>query len=197
MTISKTNQYISNKKILCQCVIDTSASMDGKPLFDLKQGMAQFISLLKNNSYAHQTLELGIIAAAGRVHEIQPLMDIEKSTVPTLFAYGGAPLGQAMTLAQHRLYTKKRQLLRKGATAVQSHLILISDGMPTDNWLNVAALLKQQTEVGNLSVLVIGLPGANLHMLSQFSQQPAKSIAFPELTAFFHWLAILLTQKIK
>lgn len=201
MMDSAATQYLAskeiNKKILCQFVFDTSASMAGKPLADLKQGIAQFISLSKNNSHIHKTFELGMIVAAGRVHEIQPLIEIEKVTHPALFACGGAPLGQAMALAQHRLYLRKHQLLRKGVTSVASHLILISDGMPTDNWLTVAAQLKQQAELGNISVLAVGLPGSNLHMLSQFSQHPAKSIAFSELTAFFHWLAILLTQKIK
>lgn len=176
-------------------VLDTSGSMSGAPIDELNKGVASFIQAVQQDEVAAYSVEVGIISAGGNVRIEMPFttaMDIDG--IPQLHATGATPLGQAVHLALTSLEERKAEYQKAGVAYYQPWLVIISDGSPTDEWHSVAMRSKDLSANRKLVVLPLGVGGADLATLGEFSSRGAKQIAGLKFNEFFEWLSASMSR---
>lgn len=191
------DSLIENPSPRCACmvVLDTSYSMSGAPIAQLNTGFQHFVAALQEDEVAACSVELGVITAggvAGEALSFTTAMNID--SVAQFRASGGTPLGQATELALQRLDERKKEYQRAGVAYYQPWLVIISDGAPTDSFhkaMQQANALGQQRK---LVVLPIGVEGANMDILNQFSNRGAKKLAGLQFNEFFEWLSVSMSR---
>lgn len=191
------NDLIENPSTRCACmlVLDTSGSMTGEPINELNKGVSHFIQAVQQDEVAGYSVEVGIISAGGNVRIEMPFttaMDIDN--IPKLQATGATPLGQAVQLALQSLDERKLEYQKAGVAYYQPWLVIISDGEPTDSWQHIASQTKDLSNNRKLVVLSLGVDGANLSILGEFSSKGAKKIAGLKFNEFFEWLSASMSR---
>ncbi|MBA3415628.1 MAG: hypothetical protein H0U10_10430 [Chloroflexia bacterium] len=104
-------------------VLDTSASMEGDPIAQVNEGLAQFERQLKVDALASLRVELAIVTFGGHVRVVDPktgqilaAADADAATAfatvdgfvpPTLIAAGNTPMGEAVCTALGLLRGRK------------------------------------------------------------------------------------------
>ena len=186
------SDLIENPTPRCPCmlVLDTSGSMDGERINELNAGLAEFIQAVRADEFAAYSIELGIITAGGSVTEelsFTAAHDIEG--FQPLAAGGYTPLGDAVTLALQRLKERKSLYQKAGVPHYQPWMVIISDGEPTDSWVEAAQQAREMSQNRKLVSLAVGVQGANLETLGMFSSKAALPLQGLKFSEFFEWLS--------
>ncbi len=176
-------------------VVDTSGSMDGRPIRELNEGLAEFKRAVQSDHLAALRVEVALITFGGRVTLAQPFATVDRFEVLTLTANGETPMGEAVRLALETIRQRKQEYKQHGIDYYRPWLLLISDGEPTDSgWERAADEARQEEDNKGVIIFPIGVEGANLNKLARFSnvRQPLKlkGLAFKEL---FLWLSKSVT----
>lgn len=191
------NDLINNPSARCACmlVLDTSGSMSGAAIDQLNAGLRQFVLDVQADDLAAYSLELGVITAGGSVVEALPFTTAESiGSFAPLDASGNTPLGEAVTLALQRIEERKAQYRRNGVAYYQPWLVIMSDGSPTDYWSDAAAQAKALAADKKLVCLPLGVDGANMAVLSAFSNWPGKKLDGLNFGEFFKWLSASMSR---
>ncbi len=202
------SDLIDNPSPRCPCmvVLDTSASMGGgvlgglfssgpAPIDELNAGMQTFLESLKADEIAAYSVELGVITAGGSAQEVLPFTTATNiEGIQPFQASGQTPLGSAVALALKRLDERKAEYKSKGVPYYQPWLVVISDGEPTDSWQQVAQEAKAQSTNRKLVSLMVGVQGADLSKLGQFSNRPALKLDGLKFSEFFEWLSASMSR---
>lgn len=191
------NDLIDNPTPRCPValVLDTSGSMSGQPIDQLNAGIQLFLDEVKRDDLARWSVDLAVYTAGGSVDCIQPFIGVEQIAgfVP-LDASGGTPLGQATRMALDDLEARKRAYSDTGVPYYQPWLVLISDGAPGDTWEDAAQRAKALSAQRKLVSLPIGVQGADLEVLSQFSSKPAVALDGLKFRELFQWLSASMAR---
>ncbi len=186
------NDLIENPTPRCACalVLDTSSSMDGEPIRELNAALAQFIGELKADDFASYAIELCVITFGSEIREQLPFTPAYQVEVnPQLTAGGATPMGEAVGRAVRMLGERKEEYRRQGVSYYQPWLVLMSDGAPTDDWHQAAEQLRGLAESKKVVSLPVGIGGADLRVLGEFSNRPARPLAGLKFREFFVWLS--------
>jgi uncharacterized protein YegL len=197
LVVRRNEDLIENPTPRCACilVLDTSGSMNGTPIGELNAGVVQFIGEVKSDELAQYSVELGCVTAGPDVQvqlQISPAHLID--AVRQFSANGGTPLGEAVDKALDMLEIRKNEYKSKGVPYYQPWLVIISDGAPNDSWQSAAARAKGMADNRKLVVMPIGVSGADLGILSRFSNRPAKALAGLKFREFFQWLSASMAR---
>lgn len=191
------NDLIENPSPRCPCmvVLDTSSSMSGAPITQLNEGMQTFLQALNEDEVAACSVEVGVITAGSSVREELPFTSALNIDGCNSFSAGGmTPLGGAVNLALQKLEERKAEYKRAGVPYYQPWLVIISDGEPNDSWQAAAAQAKQLSSQNKLVSLVVGVEGANLATLGEFSHRPALMLQGLKFNEFFQWLSASMSR---
>ena len=191
------DDLIENPSPRCPCmvILDTSVSMDGAPIMQLNEGMQHFMQSLQQDDMAACSVEVSVITAGGQVIEQLPFttaMSIDQ--ISHFSATGGTPIGEAVRLGLQRLEERKQTYRKNGVAYYQPWLVIISDGAPTDEWRSSAAQSQGLSQQQKLVVLPIGVAGADLNVLAQFSAKPALKLDGLKFNEFFEWLSASMSR---
>jgi uncharacterized protein YegL len=184
-------EFVDNPEPRCAValVLDVSGSMAGQAIVELNNGLVEFDKDLKADPLASLRVEVGMVTFGGSVSSID-FVTADQFQPPVLMANGDTPMGQAVHQALSMLRDRKNSYKANGIDYYRPWLFLITDGEPTDSWEAAAAQARQEEDQKGVSVYAIGVEGANLQTLSQFSskRQPLKlkGLTFREL---FQWLS--------
>ncbi len=195
--LTTSTDLIDNPSARCACmvILDTSGSMDGTPIAELNKGIQHFIASVQEDEVAACSVEIGVITAGASVREALPFttaMNIDG--ISTFSASGSTPLGAATDLALKRLEQRKQEYKKSGVAYYQPWLVMISDGSPTDSYQHAAQQAKALSEQRKLVVLPIGVAGANLNVLGEFSSRGAKKLDGLKFSEFFEWLSASMSR---
>lgn len=196
-TFTPSHDLIENPSPRCACmvVLDTSGSMNGAAIEQLNEGFQFFINALKEDEIAAYSVEVGVITAGESVIEQLPFTaayNIEH--VKCFRASGLTPLGKATELALRRLEERKKEYKKNGVAYYQPWLVIISDGVPTDLYEHVANKARDLSQNRKLVCLPVGVNGANLSILSQFTHRGAKKLDGLKFNEFFDWLSTSMSR---
>lgn len=197
-TLSLRNtDLIENPSTRCACmlVLDTSASMNGAPINELNAGLELFLEAVRDDEMAAYSVDLGILSVGQKVTEIMPFTTAcSIETFIPLQANGSTPLGQAVQLALKKLDERKQEYKKNGVAYYQPWMVIISDGEPTDSWQAAAAQARELSQQRKLVVMSIGVNGADLQVLGEFSSRPAKQLNGLKFREFFEWLSASMSR---
>lgn len=193
---------IENPMPRCACILalDTSGSMSGRPIQELKEGFLKFIRTLKEDDIASASVEIGVIAFGDSSSSvILPFTSLLDETVDwahladKLQASGETPMGDAVEKALAMLESRKNEYKRNGVSYYQPWFVMITDGEPTDNWTNSAQQLRNAERNRKIFPMLVGVEGANLDTLREFAENPVllDGLKFQE---FFSWLSASMSR---
>jgi len=176
-------------------VLDTSGSMYGQPIEQLNAGIRLFIDEVKRDDLARWSVDLAVYTAGGSADCIQSFIGVEQiAGFAPLDASGGTPLGQATRMALDDLEARKKSYRDTGVPYYQPWLVLISDGAPDYGWQDAARRASALSAQRKLVSLPIGVQGADLDVLSQFSSKPAVALDGLKFRELFQWLSASMAR---
>ncbi|AFI04630.1 vWA domain-containing protein [Helicobacter cetorum] len=175
---------------VCLC-LDISSSMSGAPIDELNKGVQEFYKAINDDDDAKDSAEVCIVTFNSSTQVLEPFSSIKGNfTPPTLYASGMTAMGAGVELALNELEKRKAYYKSNGIDYYQPFMVLMTDGEPTD-YINQATQKTCDLEAQKkLTILPIGIGGANMQILGQFSQlrQPMKLHGL-DFKAFFQWLS--------
>jgi len=187
-----TPDIVGNPEPRCPCLLllDTSGSMRGQPLAELNAGLMVLKDELTADAMAMQRVEIGIITF-GPVEVKSEFQTPDLWIPPTLKAGGETPMGAAIEQGLKMLEARKQVYKQTGLSYYRPWIFLITDGGPTDEWKNAAAMVRSgdNNEKKAFSFFAVGVEGAKMEILGQISvREPLrlKGLRFRDL---FSWLS--------
>lgn len=180
----------NSQRTPCVLVLDGSQSMDGQPIAELNRGLGLLESELKEDVMARSRVRILVIRVGGAPATLGDWTDAIDFAAPTIEAYGNTPLGAGMDLALQSVDEEKRRLDAAGISSTRPWIFMISDGAPTDpGWEAAAARCVQAEDGKRVAVFPIGVSGADLAALGQFSRRGAAMLDGLRFADFFLWLS--------
>jgi uncharacterized protein YegL len=181
--------FVVNSEPRCPCILllDTSSSMKGSPIEQLNDGLITFKDELMADSLAAKRVEIALLTFG-------PVRVCSEFQLPDVFhaqsfeASGETPMGQAIEEALEMLQQRKAEYKQNGISYYRPWIFLITDGAPTDEWRNAAALVHEGEERGAFSFFAIGVEGADMSVLRQISARQPVRLRELRFRDFFIWL---------
>ena len=175
--------------ILC---LDTSGSMYGNPIRELSNGVALFYKSVYDDEIARYSAEIGIVTFGNDgVQQAVDFGPVTRRPELTFIADGRTPMGGAVCEALDILDRRKQEYQKKGVDYYQPWLVLMTDGVPTDDIDEAVNRVVSMVNQKKLSVFPIGIgDDADMDALGRFSpgRDPLRLIGL-EFSKFFEWLS--------
>lgn len=187
-------------------LLDISGSMTGNPINELNKGFRQFIHETKEYPETNQLVELEVISFNDTPHleiPFQRLAGIDENALPVFTASENTALGAALDMGLETLQDRRDYYRRNGIPVYKPWFILMTDGVPTDDWMKPARKLlgiyeKQGFKQG-FNCLGIGV-GDNVdwHTLRQIVPDPPGPIKLRDINfhEFFSWTTRALIETV-
>lgn len=180
---------------VCLC-LDTSGSMYGTPIDELNEGVRLFYDAIREDETALYSAEVSIVTFGGSAAQcIVDFASLEvQPNVPTLSADGMTPMGEAVNMGLDLLEQRKEEYKDRGVDYYQPWLVLMTDGAPNGDSVELSRAINRTVELINqkkLTVFPIGIgPEADMGVLAQFSpKRPPLKLQGLKFREFFAWLS--------
>ena len=134
---------VANPEPRCPCLLllDTSGSMNGRPIEQLNDGLRVFKEELSSDSMAMQRVEVAIMTF-GPVQVLSDFQTADLFQAPTLSTTGDTPMGAAISQGLDMLEARKAVYKEAGVGYYRPWVFLITDGTPTDTWQHAAERVR-------------------------------------------------------
>ena len=144
-------------------VLDTSHSMyRGTALADLTRSVRAFCGVLGREAFAGASVEVAAVSMGDNLGLIAPFAPVESSPLRNFSVRpkGDTPIGGALRHALTEIDAQLSRWRADGRRTVTPQLVILSDGVSTDDFTGEAAEIRRRVTAGELAVRAIAL-GAN------------------------------------
>lgn len=177
-------------------VLDASSSMteirDGQtqtPLDALNAGLDVLVSELNKDKLAKRRVEISIVTYGTEVTPATPFSTVDNIVLPNLEPSGITSMGAAVNVALDAVEDRKREYKATGTEYYKPWILLITDGLPTDDTATAEARVKQAELEKKLSFFSVGVEGADFERLSRFSNREPLKLDGVKFNELFVWLS--------
>lgn len=136
--------YPGEKHIACVVLVDASASMDGKPMQELNEGLLALGEALQEDSKAYGCADICVIRFHSAVETIVPFSPAANYTAPQLSAGGATAMNGAIIAGLDAIEARKQEYKRVGVDYWRPWMFLMTDGAPTDTEKEAEAYQRLQ-----------------------------------------------------
>ncbi len=177
-------------------LLDTSGSMAGERIEQVRNGVQLLISALRQDPYALESAYLCALTFSSSAEVAVPLVDLATFQVPTLTAQGSTNLGDGLQM----LSTCASRDVTKSTSSVKGDwmpmVFIMSDGKPDSGWEKGLARFQQERWGVVVCCAVDGADTAALKKISPHvaSLQTTNSGA---MAAFFKWVSASISSNSK
>lgn len=184
------DNFAENPEPRCPCVLvlDTSISMEGRPLQELNEGVRTFKQELLLDPLAKKRVEVAIVTF-GPV-----TLEADFHTAPEFYPReltptGDTPMGEAVNKAIDLISARKAEYKKHGIAYYKPWIILITDGAPTDDWRSASVRVRDGEDNRAFAFFAIGVEGASMDALSRLSVRAPIKLKGLMFREFFTWLS--------
>lgn len=170
-------------------VLDCSGSMSGEPIEAVKQGVRALLSELRSDPQALETAFLSVITFASTAQQVIPLTELMLFQEPEIEACGVTALGSALELLNYCIGSEVRHSTPTQKGDWKPLVFLLTDGVPTDEWLASAKQLKA-SRPANIIACAAG-SNADTKILKQITDSVImmNTISSGDMARFFEWVS--------
>ena len=175
-------------------LLDVSGSMgaDGK-IEALNQSAGEMISTLADADGLRAEIQLAVITFGGTARLHVPLQSVAAVKWQDMQAGGKTPMGQAMHIAADLI--EDRDLIP--ARAYRPTVVLVSDGLPTDDWQAGLECLTRKGRAQKAHRMALGVGAdADEAMLTQFLADPEAKVFHAEDAGKIETFLRLVTMSV-
>jgi len=188
-------EFIDNPDQRCACVLllDTSSSMSGQPITELRKGLESFEQEVKEDVYARRRVELSIITFGSDVTVKQDFVTIDAFTTPEFEPNGYTFMGTAVIKAIEQVRDRKSVYRENGIDYYRPWIILITDGRPEgeppDRFDEAVRMVHEEEANKGVAFFAIGVQNADMKCLEQLSVREPKLLRGLNFVDLFAWLS--------
>ena len=181
----------TEQRLACVLVLDGSSSMSGEKIDKLNEGLKSLEQALKDDEVASSRVQMLVIRIGGNADAdiITDWTDAMNWQAPTIKANGMTPLGSGAKLGLQSIEEQKKNYQANGISYNRPWMILISDGEPNDSWEKIADDCREAENKNKLTIFPIGVEGADMQILSKFSNKTAIKLEGLQFNELFIWLS--------
>ena len=195
-----------SRRLPVYIVLDTSGSMAGEPIEQVKNGLQMLVAALRQDPYALETAWLSVITFSTSASVAVPLTELSQFQPPHIEANGNTNLGAALDLVSECV---RKDLVKTSPTVKgdwRPQLFLMTDGNPTDDWKKGLARLKQEKWGVTVSCFTDNggsIPGQTdadpRNVLKEITEivLELKTADTAAIRAFFKWISASVSQGSK
>jgi uncharacterized protein YegL len=186
------NEFIDNPEERCPILLllDTSASMDGRPIRELNDGLITLKSEIMSDSMAVKRAEFAVITFGPPTIE-RHFQTADVFDPPRLFANGNTPMGAAIEMGLKLIDERKTEYKANGVMYYRPWIFLFTDGAPTDNWQAAAEKVHAGDQNKQFVFRAFATDGADFNTLKQVCppNRPPLALQGLKFKEFFVWLS--------
>ncbi len=182
--------FLSEPHVACCLLVDTSASMSTQGKIDeLNQALRNFKETVCRDTLSARRVDVCVISFSTTVEVVTPFCPIMQFVPPTLTASGSTSMGAGIRYALEAVHEQVRRYHDTGVECYKPFILMITDGMPTDDMTDIELLIAQRESegrYGHLRFHAFGVQGADMTLLARLTKRvlAINNNAFDEI---FNW----------
>lgn len=178
-------------------LLDTSGSMTGEPIEQVKNGVQMLVSALRQDPYALETAYLSVITFNSAATETVKLTELTAFQVPALAASGTTALGDALRLVAEVASAQLAKTTSSSKGDWKPMVFIMTDGAPTDDWQKGLARFRQE----KWGVVVgCAVNGGDVKALQEIAGEAVVKLDTSDSSAmskFFKWVSASVSSNSK
>ncbi|HEV2149830.1 MAG TPA: VWA domain-containing protein [Longimicrobiaceae bacterium] len=188
-------EFAENPEPRCPCVLllDTSGSMDGRPIQALQDGIDAFRYDVQLDPVSVRRVEVAVVTFDTEVHVVQDFMQPDRLELPALVASGRTHMAAGIQAALDLVEARKAAYRAHDVAYYRPWVFMITDGEPQGE---PAAAVREATErlqaaeaEKRVAFFAVGVEGANLKRLAQISVRAPLKLRGLDFRDLFVWLS--------
>ena len=142
-------------------VLDTSHSMWGRGMQDLARAVGDFFRTIESAELPDSMIDIAGVSMGDNLCMLDEFRPLRESGLRNLSIRpkGHTPIGGALELALRKLDEKTVDYSRNGISVLTPHLVLLSDGISSDDFDGVAEEIRSRVGRGALVCRAVALGG--------------------------------------
>ena len=123
-----------SRRLPVYLLLDTSSSMQGEPIEQVKTGVDMLVSSLRSDPYALETAYLSVITFDTKAKAAVPLTALIDFQAPDIRANGLTSLGEALSLVRSQAQSEVSTGSDGSKGDWRPMVFIMTDGLPTDDF---------------------------------------------------------------
>jgi uncharacterized protein YegL len=185
-----------SRRLPVYLLLDTSGSMSGEPIEQVKNGVQMLVAALRQDPYALETAWLSVITFGSSAQVAVPLTELTAFQPPTISATGATSMGDALATVATCV---GKDLMKTTPTTKgdwKPMVFIMTDGGPTDDWQKgLARFKKEKWGV----VVACAVDNGDETVLKQITEIVVRlnTSDSASIKAFFKWISASVSQGSK
>ena len=144
-------------------VLDTSHSMWGKGLLDMRQALAEFYGRMRDVQFPGASIDVAAVSMGENFGMLEDFVPVSESALlkVNIRPKGDTPIGAALSLALTQIHAREQEYRNRGLRVATSQLIVLTDGCnSSDEYAQVSSQIRRECEAGILECRAIAMGSA-------------------------------------
>lgn len=168
-------------------LLDTSGSMAGEAIESLNKGINDFITQIAHDKKTCKQVDLAIIEFNDTARVVQDFVPIRHAEPVKLTAGGCTAMGQAINMAIDKVKQKNRDYAELGTPVYQPWIVMITDGVPTDDISLARQRIVEEESKHKLIFWAFGTSGCVKETLQSLTKR-CLELDGTNFEGFFDWM---------
>lgn len=183
-------EFVSEPHLACCLLVDVSSSMGNNGKIDqLNSALAQFKDQVCTDNLSKKRVEVCVISFGTTVKIESSFVNVQDFVAPKLTAYGMTAMGEGIRYALEVVHKRCHEYHQLGIECYKPFVMMITDGIPTDDVSGVKALIdarENEGSFGHLRFHAFGVEGADTDLLYSLTNR-VMAVKNNNFASAFNW----------